>query len=111
MPSEKEVKYMEMYTATITRTDSSATLKLALGSTSFDIVLTEDKPNDVKAVFNKLLIQLKNGVFSFTLDDKKEDLYFHICKEYINQLNSELASVYQELKDNDLLTTNDRKIP
>jgi hypothetical protein len=44
-----------------------------------------------------------NGQFSFSLEDEKEDLYHHICKEYITQLNTELNSIYQELSDNGLL--------
>jgi len=95
---------METHNATIERKDSSsATLKLVLCETVFDIVLTEDKPNDVKTVFNKLLEQLKSGEFDFNLSDEKEDLYFHICKEYITQLNTELKSTYKELEDNGLL--------
>lgn len=90
--------------ATIERKEGSATLKLALGTTVLDIVLTEDKPNDVKSVFNKLLEHLKSGEFDFILTDDKEDLYFHICKEYITQLNAELKSTYKELQDNGLAT-------
>lgn len=96
---------MATHSATIERKNNSATLKLALGETVLDIVLTEDKPNDVKTVFNKLLRELKNGEFDFNLTDEKEDLYFHICKEYIIQLNSELKSTYKELLDNGLLKT------
>jgi len=94
---------METHNATIERKDDNATLKLALGITVLDIVLTEDKPNDVKSVFNKLLEQLKSGEFEFSLTDEKEDLYFHICKEYITQLNAELKSTYKELQDSGLL--------
>jgi len=96
---------METHNATIERKDDNATLKLALGTTVLDIVLTEDKPNDVKSVFNKLLEQLKSGEFEFSLTDEKEDLYFHICKEYITQLNAELKSTYKELQDSGLLKT------
>jgi hypothetical protein len=101
----KEEKYMATHNATIHRNDGNATLKVALGETVLDIVLTEDKPNEVKDVFNKLLEHLKGGEFDFNLTDEKEDLYFHICKEYITQLNAELRSTYQELKDNGLLKT------
>lgn len=94
---------METHKAKIERKNDSAVLKLVLNSIELDIVLTEDKPNDVKNVFNKLLEQLKNGLFSFSLEDEKEDLYYHICKEYITQLNTELNSIYQELSDNGLL--------
>lgn len=94
---------MATYNATIDRNGTSAILKLALGEAVLDILLTEDKPNDVKTVFNKLLEQLKSGEFGFTLSDEKEDLYHHICKEYLTQLNSELESTYKELQDNGLL--------
>lgn len=95
---------MATHSATIDRKDnSSAFLKLALETEEFSIVLTEDNPNEVKNVFNKLLLQLKDGEIEFNLTDEKDDLYFHICKEYINQLNAELKSTYIELKDHGLL--------
>ena len=50
-------------------------------------------------------MHLKNGEIDFNLTDTKDDLYFHICKEYITQLNAELKSTYTELKDNGLLKT------
>lgn len=94
---------MATHNATIERKDNSAILKLALGTEELKIVLTEDNPNEVKSVFNKLLSNLKNGEIDFTLLNTTEDLYFHICKEYITQLNAELKSTYAELKDNGLL--------
>ncbi len=101
--SEKEEKYMATHNATIERNDNSATLKLVLGYEELNIILTEDNPNEVKSVFNKLLFHLKNEEVDFNLTDTTEDLYFHICIEYINQLNAELKSTYAELKDNELL--------
>jgi hypothetical protein len=94
---------MATHNATIERKDNSAILKLVLGEEDLKIVLTEDNPNEVKSVFNKLLSRLKNGEVEFNLTDATEDLYFHICKEYITQLNAELKSTYVELKDNGLL--------
>jgi len=94
---------MAIHNATIERKDYSAVLKLELGSDELTIVLTEDNPNEVKSVFNSLLSNLKSGEIEFTLVDSTEDLYFHICKEYITQLNAELKSTYAELKDNELL--------
>lgn len=95
---------MATHNASIDRKDNSrATLKLALGSEELNIDLTEDNPNEIKTVFNKLLLQLKDGEIEFNLTDGKDDLYFHLCKEYITQLNAELKSTYTELKDNGLL--------
>lgn len=94
---------METFKATIERNDTSAVLKLTINAIVLDIILTEDRPNDVKAVFNKLLEELKKGEFKFDLEDTKEDLYHHICKEYVTQLNEELKGVFQELSDYGLL--------
>ncbi len=103
MPSEKEVEYMETFKASIIRGDQITKLALFVGENRYDITLTDDNPNNVKSVFNNLLQQLKTGVFSFELEDSTEDLFYHISKEYITQLNSELSSVYKELEDYELL--------
>ncbi|MBN1989278.1 MAG: hypothetical protein JW783_07785 [Bacteroidales bacterium] len=80
-------------------------LCLEINETLLIIPLTDDKPNEVKQVFNKLLKELKNGLFNFELEqDDKQDLYYHTCVEYISQLNTELNSVYSELVDYDLIT-------
>lgn len=94
---------MATHNATIERKETSATLKLAIGTEELNIVLTDDNPNEVKSVFNKLLLHLKDNEIEFNLTDDKEDLYFHICKEYITELNAELKSTYTELEDNGLL--------
>jgi len=94
---------MATHKATIERKDDSASLKLEFDESALCIVLTEDNPIEVKSVFNKLLEHLKKGEIDFNLTDDNEDLYFHICKEYINQLNAEMKSTYEELRDNGLL--------
>jgi len=100
---EKEVKYMETFKASIIREENNTILALQIGAERYDINLTDDNPNNVKSVFNKLLQRLKDGAFKFDLEDSTEDLYYHICKEYIFQLNSELSSVYKELEDFELV--------
>lgn len=95
---------MATYNATIDRKgNNNATLILALADNKLEIGLTEDNPNAVKEVFNQLLVHLKSVEFEFNLTDESEDLYYHICKEYISQLNIELKSTYAELRDNNLL--------
>lgn len=96
---------METHKATITRGESKTLLSFKLGEETLNISLTEDNPNEVKSCFNKLLLALKNGEFIFELDDSQQDLYYHIAKEYIAQLNVELKSIYKELGDYDLLKT------
>lgn len=94
---------METHKSTINRDGEKATLIFSLPKNNLEIVLTEDKPNEVKKVFNQLILELKKGEFQFELEDTKEDLYYHISEEYISQLNSELSSIYSELEDYDLL--------
>lgn len=99
---------METHKATIKRLEEKTSLFLHIQEEEqLEIELTEDKPNDVKNVFNKLISILKKGAFKFELEDDKEDLYFHICTEYIAQLNTELLSIHQELEDYELLEENE----
>jgi len=94
---------MEKHKVTISRSEARTLLVFTMNGNTYEIVLTEDKPNEVKSVFNKLISELKKGQFNFELDDDQEDLYHHVCIEYIKQLNADLSSVYQELEDYELL--------
>lgn len=89
---------METKIATIKRDTSNTCLIFEVGEKKIEIILTDDNPNNIMAAFNSLLKELKSGLIQFELKDTTEDLYFHICKEYIKQLNSELKEVYDELK-------------
>lgn len=101
----KEEKFMPNHEATIERNNDKASLVLSIDSKQYKIALTEDNPREIKKIFNQLIIELKKGKFNFTLSDKTQDLYHHICKEYIKQLNVEIADVYSQLKKNNLLST------
>lgn len=96
---------METKNATIKRGTESASLILDINGKQLELILTEDNPNKVKGVFNNLLKELKAGLFCFELKDDASDLYRDICVEYIKQLNSELKTVYGEMKEFDLLET------
>lgn len=90
---------METHKAKIDRENmDKVSLSLKINETLFNIPLTDDKPNEIKQVFNELLKELKKGQFNFELEqDEKQDLYYYTCVEYISQLNTELNSVYNEL--------------
>lgn len=94
---------MEIKKATINRQETKTSLVLEGNTDSFEIILTEDNPNNIKSVFNHLIKDLKRGNFNFQLEDTKEDMYHHICIEYINQLNSEINLIYSELVEFDLI--------
>ena len=85
---------METHKAIISRPETKTSLCLLIGEKTLEINLTEDNPNDVKDVFNQLLLELKKGEFIFALEDSDEDLFYHICLEYISQLNAELSSIF-----------------
>tara|TARA_R110000737_G_C14567447_1_gene483467 strand:- start:138 stop:434 length:297 start_codon:yes stop_codon:yes gene_type:complete len=95
---------MELKKATIRREDAKTSLILHLNDRDLEIVLTDDNPNNVKSAFNVLLQELKTSKICFELEDNKSDLYYHICKEYLDQLNMELTSVHAEMLDYGLIT-------
>lgn len=97
---------MDVREARVIRRDDNFFLELDMKKNKLEIPLTEDKQNEVKKVFNELIVELKKGEYEFELKDIQNDLYCQISYEYITQLNSELHSVYSEMKDYDLLETN-----
>lgn len=97
MHLEKGVKYMEKYKAIVKEDNGKHILCLSAGGNDLDIPLTEDNPNAVKNVFNKLIILLKKGEFEFYMEEVGTDLFFQVSREYILQLNKDLAEVYREM--------------
>ncbi|MBP3141688.1 hypothetical protein ACTFQF_11220 [Aliivibrio fischeri] len=69
-----------------------------LFSTTISIPISDDDHNGVKSAFNQLIEQLKNRAFSIELNEADKDLFYHVAVEYIEQLNSELLSVHQEME-------------
>jgi hypothetical protein len=98
---------METKKATIKRQEQQTFLALEGNDSTFEIVLTEDNPNNVKSVFNNLLKDLKKGPFKFELEDDKQDMYHHICEEYLKQLNAEIQTIYSELEEFELTEINE----
>lgn len=94
---------METRKASIKRDKKNTYLVLETSPKNLEIILTDDNPNSIMTAFNSLLSELKKGMFQFDLVDTKEDLYYHICKEYVKQLNTEIKEVFNELKDYELL--------
>lgn len=104
MLSEKEEEFMETHKALVKTVDSEQYLSLKIDSMQLDLPLTKDEPNEIKKVFNELILHLKKGLFCFSMEEKENgDLIYYVANEYIKQLNNELNEVYQELKANQLL--------
>ena len=99
-------KYMETHEAKVIVEGSEHILNLNINDFNLKLPLTKDEPNEIKKVFNKLIINLKKGAFEFSMAEKEDgDLIYHVAKEYIDHLNKELSEVYQELKDYNLIET------
>ena len=89
---------METIKATIVNRDEKHFIEIQDNGNNITIPISEDDPNVVKAAFNKLIERLRKGLFEIELDKDGSDLFSQIAKEYITQLNAELAEVYDEIK-------------
>lgn len=94
---------MEMYDAKMVKDGENHYLELNIQTSIQKISMTEDLPNEIKAVFNQLILRLKMEHFNFNLADVDTDLFSQIAKEYIGQLNKELTTIYTELVHHGLL--------
>lgn len=104
MHSEKGGKYMKTHEANIAEMDSEHYLSLKIKDIVLKVPLTKNEPNEIKKVFNELILHLKKGQLSFTMKEVEDgDLIYQVAKEYITQLNIELEEVYQELEAHQLL--------
>jgi hypothetical protein len=59
--------------------------------------MSEDKPNEVKNAFNRLIARIKDGEFQIELNGVGEDLFSQVANEYITQLNREIQEVRREM--------------
>ena len=107
MPSVRGVEFMEMYESHIDRNGEKVDLVFAIRGKDHTISLTSDSPNEIKSVFNELIKELKTNKFKFTLTEPGDDLFGNICAEYVKQLNSELSSVYGQMKAHGLVVEKD----
>jgi hypothetical protein len=88
---------METIKAKVTSDADKHFLVLATADGEIKIPLSEDKPNEVKSAFNKILTHLKTGAFRIELEGAGEDLFFQVAKEYLVQLNKEIPAVRAEM--------------
>lgn len=98
---------MEQIKASVKSKDDKYFIHIESGDEGVFIPLSEDKPNDVKSAFNKLIICLKKGKFQIQLDEVRDDLFCQVAKEYVTQLNRELVEVHNEMTRYGLVSTAD----
>lgn len=62
--------------------------------------LTDSNIDDIKELFNAIFIYMVDNrqILKFEIDDSKNDLFFDVSKDIINQLNSEIAESKNDLE-------------
>lgn len=100
---EKEERYMETLNATVVEDDNKYFIRISTGMDSINIPLSDDKPNEVKLAFNKMILRLKKGPFEIKLDEVRQDLFSQVANEYIQQLNRELKEVFGEMESHNFI--------
>jgi hypothetical protein len=88
---------METIKAKLIESDGKHWLAIDIESGNVRIPLSEEKPNDVKSAFNKLLTHLKTGLFNIELEGVGDDLFSQVAKEYLTQLNKEIPAIRAEM--------------
>ena len=101
----REERSMETIKATVVRVDEKHSIKIEVEGDPVEIPMSEDKPNQVRSAFNKLIARIKDGEFQIELDQVGEDLFSQVAKEYITQLNREIHEVHGEMEQYGLVAT------
>ena len=101
---ESEVKSMETIKATVVQFEEKHFIQIEAGDKKISIPMSEDKPNEVKNAFNKLISRIKEGEFQIELKEVSDDLFSQVANEYITQLNREIQEVRGEMKQYGLIT-------
>ncbi|MEW7996285.1 MAG: hypothetical protein AB2825_17825 [Candidatus Thiodiazotropha endolucinida] len=89
---------METVRATVECLDDKYFIMINAEDEEIRIPMSEDKPNEVKSAFNKLIKRIKTGEFHIKLEEVGEDLFSLVANEYIAQLNREIQEVHGEMK-------------
>jgi len=95
---ESEEKSMETIKATVENLDDKYFIKIKTGDEEISIPMSDDKPNEVKSAFNKIITRIKAGEFQIKLDEVRDDLFSQVANEYLTQLNREIQEVRGEMK-------------
>jgi hypothetical protein len=98
---------MEILKASVVEQNDKHFIEIATNEEGIKIPVSEDRPNEVKSAFNKLIEKIKEGEFEISLEDEGEDLFTQVAKEYITQLNREIAEVRDEMIQYELIEEED----
>lgn len=90
---------METIRATVENLEDKYVIKIEAEDEVISIPMSEDKPNEVKSAFNKIITRIKTGEFQIKLEEVGEDLFSQVANEYIAQLNREIREVHGAMKE------------
>lgn len=99
---------MEILDAIVEELNEKYFIKIKSGVNEIFIPMSEDRPNEVKSAFNKIITRLKDGVFQIKLVSMGEDLFSLVASEYITQLNREIQEVFGEMNQYGLVDSCDQ---
>jgi hypothetical protein len=89
--------------ATVENLEDKHFIKIQTEEEEIIIPISEDKPNEVKSAFNKIIALLKTGEFQIDIEEVGGDLFSQVAKEYLSQLNREITEIYNEMKQYGLI--------
>ena len=89
---------METIRATVESLDDRYFIKINTENMEIRIPMSDDKPNEVKSAFNKIITRIKGGEFQIKLEEIGEDLFSLVANEYLTQLNREIQEVHGVMK-------------
>lgn len=98
-----EVRSMETLSAAVREIDSKYFIVIEVGTEEVRIPLSDNKPTQVKKAFNRLILRIKEGPFELRLNEVGDDLFSHVAKEYMKQLNREVREVRAEMVQHGLV--------
>ena len=96
---------METLRATVATLQDKWFIRIEADGEVVSIPMSDDKPNEVKSAFNKIVNLIKIRQFQIKLEEVGDDLFSQVANEYIGQLNREIQEVYGEMKRLGLLLT------
>ena len=96
---------MEKIKATVENIDDKYFIKMKTGVEEITIPMSEDRPNEVKSAFNKIIARVKAGEFQIELDKVEEELFSQVANEYLTQLNREIQEIHGEMKQYGLIAS------
>jgi len=89
---------MEAIKAFVVQVEEKRYINMIIGDVEIRIPMSEDKPNEVKSAFNKLIASIQDTDFQIEMKEVGEDLFSQVANEYIAQLNREIQEVRGEMK-------------